>query len=158
MKKIIGLAVLVLIAFQTQAGLELKQNYGVWEHYETNNGSNGKAIVIGLSDVKSNGNVTTAALRCTNEGVNILFFKSLFRNEPGYMATSRIDDGEGFDMDVWIKGTTHWVTIPDEQLEVFKTGRVLMVTLEGTDNKEMVRVSLDGFDKMYENLIPSCEV
>lgn len=157
MKKIIGLVTLLILTFQSQAGLELKQTYGVWEHYESIDSSTGEKIIIGVSGVSSNGDTTTAALRCTNEGVNILFFRSLMRNEPGYMATAHIDNGEDFGMDVWIKGTTHWVTIPDQHIAATKSGKSLTVVLEGSAKQEIVTVPLNGFAKMYDHLIPSCK-
>ncbi|WP_299012917.1 hypothetical protein [uncultured Photobacterium sp.] len=151
------LLAIVLTAFQANAALELKDEYGAWSHYESQDVTTGEPVIIGVSDAKSDGNVETVALRCTYEGVNLLFFKSLKREENGYQAKSHIDNGDTFDMDVWVKGSTHWATIPEKQIESAIKGKQLSVTLEGISGKEVVTVPLNGFGKMYQALIPTCK-
>ena len=61
-------------------------------------------------------------------------------------------------MDVWIKGKTHWATVPVEQLDDFYQANSLKVELQGDTPKfEKVDVSLRGFKTMYQTLIPSCK-
>lgn len=148
---------IALTAFQANAALELKDEYGAWSHYESQDVTTGKPVIIGAADAKSDGDVDTVALRCTYEGVNLLFFKSMKREEPGYKAKASIDNGDAFNMDVWVKGSTHWATMPEKQIETAVKGEKLIVTLQGTSNKEQVTVSLNGFGKMYQVLAPTCK-
>lgn len=147
----------MLIACQVQAGLELKYTYQDWEHYEAETAEPGERVVIGVTEAKGEGMVSTVALRCTYEGVNLLFFKSFDRTESGYSAVSKIDDGEAFNMDVWLKGSTHWATFPNNKLTEARNGNELTVELRGDKRKESVVISLGGFDKMYSEISPTCK-
>ncbi|MET2951991.1 hypothetical protein ABXV17_00610 [Vibrio harveyi] len=155
-QRLIGL--LATVAFSANAGLELTNTYQDWEHYESKNFDTGEAVILGVSSVKSDANVDTVALRCTTEGVNLLFFNGLLREELGYAAKASLDNGQVFTMDVWIKGKTHWATVPVEQLNDFYQANSLKVELQGDAPKvEKVDVSLRGFKTMYQTLIPSCK-
>ncbi|HDM8141856.1 TPA: hypothetical protein P0E33_005295 [Vibrio harveyi] len=155
-QRLIGL--LATVAFSANAGLELTNTYQDWEHYESKSFDTGEAVILGVSSVKSDANVDTVALRCTTEGVNLLFFNGLLREELGYTAKASLDNGQVFTMDVWIKGKTHWATVPVEQLNDFYQANSLKVELKGDAPKvEKVDVSLRGFKTMYQTLIPSCK-
>ncbi|EMB9228401.1 hypothetical protein U9606_005328 [Vibrio harveyi] len=155
-QRLIGL--LAAVAFSANAGLELTNTYQDWEHYESKSFDTGEAVILGVSSVKSDANVDTVALRCTTEGVNLLFFNGLLREELGYAANASLDNGQVFTMDVWIKGKTHWATVPVEQLNDFYQANSLKVELKGDVPKvEKVDVSLRGFKTMYQTLIPSCK-
>ncbi|EOA9035762.1 hypothetical protein ACIMS2_005600 [Vibrio harveyi] len=155
-QRLIGL--LAAVAFSANAGLELTNTYQDWEHYESKSFDTGEAVILGVSSVKSDANVDTVALRCTTEGVNLLFFNGLLREELGYAAKASLDNGQVFTMDVWIKGKTHWATMPVEQLNDFYQANSLKVELKGDAPKvEKVDVSLRGFKTMYQTLIPSCK-
>ncbi|USD56967.1 hypothetical protein [Vibrio sp. SCSIO 43155] len=155
-QRLIGL--LAAVAFSVNAGLELTNTYQDWEHYESKSFDTGEAVILGVSSVKSDANVDTVALRCTTEGVNLLFFNGLLREELGYAAKASLDNGQVFTMDVWIKGKTHWATVPVEQLNDFYQANSLKVELKGDAPKvEKVNVSLRGFKTMYQTLIPSCK-
>ncbi|HDM8147880.1 TPA: hypothetical protein P0E21_005332 [Vibrio harveyi] len=155
-QRLIGL--LATVAFSANAGLELTNTYQDWEHYESKSFDTGEAVILGVSSVKSDANVDTVALRCTTEGVNLLFFNGLLREELGYAAKASLDNGQVFTMDVWIKGKTHWATVPVEQLNNFYQANSLKVELQGDTPKfEKVDVSLRGFKTMYQTLIPSCK-
>ncbi|EPP5330946.1 hypothetical protein ACUSRQ_005201 [Vibrio harveyi] len=155
-QRLIGL--LAAVAFSANAGLELTNTYQDWEHYESKSFDTGEAVILGVSSVKSDANVDTVALRCTTEGVNLLFFNGLLREELGYAAKASLDNGQVFTMDVWIKGNTHWATVPVEQLNNFYQANSLKVELQGDTPKfEKVDVSLRGFKTMYQTLIPSCK-
>ncbi|HDM8166626.1 TPA: hypothetical protein P0E18_004462 [Vibrio harveyi] len=155
-QRLIGL--LAAVAFSANAGLELTNTYQDWEHYESKSFDTGEAVILGVSSVKSDANVDTVALRCTTEGVNLLFFNGLLREELGYAAKASLDNGQVFTMDVWIKGKTHWATMPVEQLNGFYQANSLKVELKGDAPKvEKVDVSLRGFKTMYQTLIPSCK-
>ncbi|MGR5518643.1 hypothetical protein [Vibrio harveyi] len=155
-QRLIGL--LAAVAFSASAGLELTNTYQDWEHYESKSFDTGEAVILGVSSVKSDANVDTVALRCTTEGVNLLFFNGLLREELGYAAKASLDNGQVFTMDVWIKGKTHWATVPVEQLNDFYQANSLKVELKGDAPKvEKVDVSLRGFKTMYQTLIPSCK-
>ncbi|WP_017189512.1 hypothetical protein [Vibrio harveyi] len=155
-QRLIGL--LAAVAFSANAGLELTNTYQDWEHYESKSFDTGEAVILGVSSVKSDANVDTVALRCTTEGVNLLFFNGLLREELGYAAKASLDNGQVFTMDVWIKGNTHWATVPVEQLNDFYQANSLKVELKGDAPKvEKVDVSLRGFKTMYQTLIPSCK-
>ncbi|MFZ3520193.1 hypothetical protein L2D39_17260 [Vibrio harveyi] len=155
-QRLIGL--LAAVAFSANAGLELTNTYQDWEHYESKSFDTGEAVILGVSSVKSDANVDTVALRCTTEGVNLLFFNGLLREELGYAAKASLDNGQVFTMDVWIKGKTHWATVPVEQLNDFYQANSLKVELKGDTPKfEKVDVSLRGFKTMYQTLIPSCK-
>ncbi|EKM18263.1 hypothetical protein [Vibrio harveyi] len=155
-QRLIGL--LAAVAFSANAGLELTNTYQDWEHYESKSFDTGEAVILGVSSVKSDANVDTVALRCTTEGVNLLFFNGLLREELGYAAKASLDNGQVFTMDVWIKGKTHWATVPVEQLNDFYQANSLKVELKGDAPKvEKVDVSLRGFKTMYQTLIPSCK-
>ncbi|BFN34453.1 hypothetical protein VHTUMSATKI_46480 [Vibrio harveyi] len=155
-QRLIGL--LAAVAFSANAGLELTNTYQDWEHYESKSFDTGEAVILGVSSVKSDANVDTVALRCTTEGVNLLFFNGLLREELGYAAKASLDNGQAFTMDVWIKGKTHWATVPVEQLNDFYQANSLKVELKGDAPKvEKVDVSLRGFKTMYQTLIPSCK-
>lgn len=155
-QRLIGL--LAAVAFSANAGLELTNTYQDWEHYESKSFDTGEAVILGVSSVKSDANVDTVALRCTTEGVNLLFFNGLLREELGYAAKASLDNGQVFTMDVWIKGKTHWATVPVEQLNNFYQANSLKVELQGDTPKfEKVDVSLRGFKTMYQTLIPSCK-
>jgi hypothetical protein len=158
MKKHLIAGLLSLFAFNATAGLELTDTYQDWEHYESKSFDTGGAVILGVSSVKSDGNVDTVALRCTTEGVNLLFFNGLLREELGYPAKAVLDDGTRFTMDVWIKGKTHWATVPLTQLESFYSAQSLQVELQGDGSKvELATVSLKGFTTMYQMLLPSCK-
>ncbi|MDK9763497.1 hypothetical protein KI743_15945 [Vibrio sp. D420a] len=158
MKKHLIVGLLLLFAFKASAGLELTDTYQDWEHYESKSFDTGEAVILGVSSVKSDGNVDTVALRCTTEGVNLLFFNGLLREELGYPAKTVLDDGTRFTMDVWIKGKTHWATVPLTQLESFYSAKSLQVELQGDGSKvELATVSLKGFKTMYQTLLPSCK-
>ncbi len=155
-QRLIGL--LAAVAFSANAGLELTNTYQDWEHYESKSFDTGEAVILGVSSVKSDANVDTVALRCTTEGVNLLFFNGLLREELGYAAKASLDNGQVFTMDVWIKGKTHWATVPVEQLNDFYQANSLKIELQGdTPKVEKVDVSLRGFKTMYQTLIPSCK-
>ncbi|MDA0133952.1 hypothetical protein L2D36_18160 [Vibrio harveyi] len=155
-QRLIGL--LAAVAFSANAGLELTNTYQDWEHYESKSFDTGEAVILGVSSVRSDANVDTVALRCTTEGVNLLFFNGLLREELGYAAKASLDNGQVFTMDVWIKGNTHWATVPVEQLNNFYQANSLKVELQGDTPKfEKVDVSLRGFKTMYQTLIPSCK-
>ncbi|MFN1598673.1 hypothetical protein [Vibrio harveyi] len=155
-QRLIGL--LAAVAFSANAGLELANTYQDWEHYESKSFDTGEAVILGVSSVKSDANVDTVALRCTTEGVNLLFFNGLLREELGYAAKASLDNGQVFTMDVWIKGKTHWATVPVEQLNDFYQANSLKIELQGDAPKvEKVDVSLRGFKTMYQTLIPSCK-
>ncbi|WP_199479167.1 hypothetical protein [Vibrio harveyi] len=155
-QRLIGL--LAAVVFSANAGLELTNTYQDWEHYESKSFDTGEAVILGVSSVKSDANVDTVALRCTTEGVNLLFFNGLLREELGYAAKASLDNGQVFTMDVWIKGKTHWATVPVEQLNDFYQANSLKVELKGDAPKvEKVDVSLRGFKTMYQTLIPSCK-
>ncbi|EKO3828419.1 hypothetical protein NTE12_005496 [Vibrio harveyi] len=155
-QRLIGL--LAAVAFSANAGLELTNTYQDWEHYESKSFDTGEAVILGVSSVKSDANVDTVALRCTTEGVNLLFFNGLLREELGYAAKASLDNGQVFTMDVWIKGNTHWATVPVEQLNNFYQANSLKVELQGDTPKfEKVDVSLRGFKTMYQTLILSCK-
>ncbi|HEQ3587602.1 hypothetical protein [Vibrio harveyi] len=155
-QRLIGL--LAAVAFSANAGLELTNTYQDWEHYESKSFDTGEAVILGVSSVKSDANVDTVALRCTTEGVNLLFFNGLLREELGYAAKVSLDNGQVFTMDVWIKGKTHWATVPVEQLNDFYQANSLKIELQGDAPKvEKVDVSLRGFKTMYQTLIPSCK-
>ncbi|EKO3799547.1 hypothetical protein NTE28_005368 [Vibrio harveyi] len=155
-QRLIGL--LATVAFSANAGLELTNTYQDWEHYESKSFDTGEAVILGVSSVKSDANVDTVALRCTTEGVNLLFFNGLLREELGYAAKASLDNGQVFTMDVWIKGNTHWATVPVEQLNNFYQANSLKIELQGDAPKvEKVDVSLRGFKTMYQTLIPSCK-
>ncbi|EKO3831778.1 hypothetical protein NTH52_005371 [Vibrio harveyi] len=155
-QRLIGL--LAAVAFSANAGLELTNTYQDWEHYESKSFDTGEAVILGVSSVKSDANVDTVALRCTTEGVNLLFFNGLLREELGYAAKASLDNGQVFTMDVWIKGKTHWATVPVEQLNDFYQANSLKIELQGDAPKvEKVDVSLRGFKTMYQTLIPSCK-
>ncbi|MHA2826079.1 hypothetical protein [Vibrio harveyi] len=155
-QRLIGL--LAAVAFSANAGLELTNTYQDWEHYESKSFDTGEAVILGVSSVKSDANVDTVALRCTTEGVNLLFFNGLLREELGYAAKASLDNGQVFTMDVWVKGKTHWATVPVEQLNDFYQANSLKVELKGDAPKvEKVDVSLRGFKTMYQTLIPSCK-
>ncbi|WJT09762.1 hypothetical protein [Vibrio harveyi] len=155
-QRLIGL--LAAVAFSANAGLELTNTYQDWEHYESKSFDTGEAVILGVSSVRSDANVDTVALRCTTEGVNLLFFNGLLREELGYAAKASLDNGQVFTMDVWIKGKTHWATVPVEQLNDFYQANSLKVELQGDAPKvEKVDVSLRGFKTMYQTLIPSCK-
>ncbi|EOD9427014.1 hypothetical protein ACJ5M7_005409 [Vibrio harveyi] len=155
-QRLIGL--LAAVAFSANAGLELTNTYQDWEHYESKSFDTGEAVILGVSSVKSDANVDTVALRCTTEGVNLLFFNGLLREELGYAAKASLDNGQVFTMDIWIKGKTHWATVPVEQLNDFYQANSLKVELKGDAPKvEKVDVSLRGFKTMYQTLIPSCK-
>ncbi|CAK6715607.1 hypothetical protein [Vibrio harveyi] len=155
-QRLIGL--LAAVAFSANAGLELTNTYQDWEHYESKSFDTGEAVILGVSSVRSDANVDTVALRCTTEGVNLLFFNGLLREELGYAAKASLDNGQVFTMDVWIKGKTHWATVPVEQLNDFYQANSLKVELKGDAPKvEKVDVSLRGFKTMYQTLIPSCK-
>lgn len=160
MKKIILLA-LLLISNYVYASLELKQTFGDWQYYQTVNAITHENVILGVSDVVSDGAVNTVVLRCTTEGVNLLFLKSLLQYEEGYSAQASIDSAENFDMDVWVKGASHWATLPENQIDAVKSGKRLQVTLQGDGaisgkQLEHLQVSLDGFSAMYDLLRPSC--
>ncbi|ELC3158601.1 hypothetical protein RI851_003616 [Vibrio harveyi] len=158
MKKQQLIGLLATVAFSANAGLELTNTYQDWEHYESKSFDTGEAVILGVSSVKSDANVDTVALRCTTEGVNLLFFNGLLREELGYAAKASLDNGQVFTMDVWIKGKTHWATVPVEQLNDFYQANSLKVELKGDAPKvEKVDVSLRGFKTMYQTLIPSCK-
>ncbi|HDM8055122.1 hypothetical protein [Vibrio harveyi] len=155
-QRLIGL--LAAVAFSANAGLELTNTYQDWEHYESKSFDTGEAVILGVSSVRSDANVDTVALRCTTEGANLLFFNGLLREELGYAAKASLDNGQAFTMDVWIKGKTHWATVPVEQLNDFYQANSLKVELKGDAPKvEKVDVSLRGFKTMYQTLIPSCK-
>lgn len=86
MKKQIMVSLLWMLAFNVSAGLELTDTYQDWEHYESKSFDTGEAVILGVSSVKSKGGVETVALRCTTEGVNLLFFNGLLREDLGYPA------------------------------------------------------------------------
>ncbi|WP_215403077.1 hypothetical protein [Vibrio gigantis] len=158
MKKQIMVSLLWMLAFNVSAGLELTDTYQDWEHYESKSFDTGEAVILGVSSVKSKGGVETVALRCTTEGVNLLFFNGLLREELGYPAKAVLNDGTTFAMDVWIKGKTHWATLPVELLESFYAAESLEVELQGDAPKaEAVTISLKGFKTMYQTLLPSCK-
>lgn len=157
MKNITVFLAMMLMACQVQAGLELKYTYQDWEHYEAETAIPGERVVIGVTEVKSKGQVTTVALRCTYEGINLLFFKSFDRTENGYSATSKIDSGKAFNMGVWLKGATHWATFPKNKLFEARNGKELTVELRGDERKELIIISLNGFDKMYSEISPTCK-
>ncbi|ASG08704.1 hypothetical protein CEQ50_00785 [Vibrio anguillarum] len=155
-QRLIGL--LAAIAFSANAGLELTNTYQDWEHYESRSFDTGEAVILGVASATSDANVDTVALRCTTEGVNLLFFNGLLREELGYTAKASLDNGQAFTMDVWIKGKTHWATVPVEQLNDFYQANSLKVELQGDAPKvENVDVSLLGFQAMYHILTSSCK-
>lgn len=157
MKKMTLFIVTMLIAYQVQAGLEFKSTYQDWEHYEAETETPGERVVIGVTEAKHKEQVKMIVLRCTYDGVNLLFFKSLARNESDYKARSSIDDGAPFYMDVLLKGTTHWATLPNSQLDSARSGYKLTVELSGDDSKESVVVSLLGFTKVYTAVSSACQ-
>lgn len=160
MKKII-LSALLLISNHVYAALELTHTFEDWQHYQMLNPITHENVILGVSDVISDGAVNTVVLRCTTEGVNLLFLKSLLQYEEGYSAQASIDGAESFDMDVWVKGTSHWATLPESQIDAAKLGKLLRVTLQGdgaSSGKQLehLQVSLAGFAAMYNLLLPSC--
>lgn len=159
MFKLVSWSLLYLLPFQALAGLELVATYQDWEHYESPSLDTGKAVVLGVANSKGSISSNMVALRCTTEGVNLLFFKSLPNEQlVGYMAQAYLDDGSAFTMDVWVKGRTHWATVPAQRTSQFLNAERLTVTLSGDDNQtEQVEVSLRGFESMYQQLLPSCE-
>ena len=158
MKKYVLFGLLSICTFNVAAGLELAKTYQDWEHYESKSFDSGEAVILGVSSVKSDGNAETVALRCTTEGVNLLFFNGVSRQEPGYSAKASLNNGSVFDMDVWIKGTTHWATVPIGQLESFYSADSLSVELQGDEQEvEKINVSLRGFKTMYMTLVKSCK-
>ena len=158
MKKQLLLGLLSICTFNAVAGLELANTYQDWEHYESKSFDTGEAVILGVSSVKSDGNTETVALRCTTEGVNLLFFNGLPRQELGYSVSASFKNAETFTMDVWIKGKTHWATVPLDLLESFYSAESLEVELQGDGEKvEKIDVSLRGFKTMYQTLLPSCK-
>lgn len=157
MNKQIIVSLLWMLAFNVFAGLELTDTYQDWEHYESKSFDGKGSVILGIADVNSDGNTETVALRCTTEGVNLLFFNGVLRQEPGYSAKASLNNRSVFEMDIWIKGTTHWATVPLEQLESFHHAESLIVELQGDGTiVESVEVSLRGFTSMYDALIQSC--
>ncbi len=75
-QRLIGL--LAAVAFSANAGLELTNTYQDWEHYESKSFDTGEAVILGVSSVRSDANVDTVALRCTTEGVNLLFLTACY--------------------------------------------------------------------------------
>ncbi len=158
MFKLVSWSLLYLLPFQALAGLELVATYQDWEHYESPSLDTGKAVVLGVANSKGSISSNMVALRCTTEGVNFLFFKSLPNEQLGYMAQAKLDGSQPFSMDVWVKGRTHWATVPAQRTSQFLNAERLTVTLSGDDNQtEQVEVSLRGFESMYQQLLPSCE-
>lgn len=158
MKKQLIIGLLSICSLNAVAGLELMDTYIDWDHYESKSLDSGEAVILGVSSVKSNGTTETVALRCTTEGVNLLFFNGLPRQELGYSAKTSLNNGKTFKMDVWIKGKTHWATVPLGQLESFYSADSLTVEMQGDASKvETVDVSLRGFKTMYQVLLPSCK-
>ena len=158
MKRFLQMLTLCMISYQSYAALELIHTYQDWQHYQSQDVETGEPIILGVSDVSSDHAVNTVVLRCTTEGVNLLFLKSLSYEERGYSAKASVDSGSIFGMDVWVKGRTHWATIPQEKAEEFINGNSLSVTLLGDDNStEDITLSLKGFKTMYETILPSCK-
>lgn len=158
MFKIVRWSLLYLLSFQALAGLELVATYQDWEHYESPSFDTGKTVVLGVANSQGSVSSHMVALRCTTEGVNLLFFKSLPNEQLGYMAQAQLDGSQPFSMDVWVKGRTHWATIPPQKTAQFLAAERLTVTLSGDNQKtEQVGVSLRGFESIYHKLIPSCE-
>lgn len=157
MKRFLQMLTLCMISYQSYASLELIHTYQDWQHYQSQDVETGEPIILGVSDVRSNHAVNTVVLRCTTEGLNLLFLKSLSYEERGYSAKASVDSASTFGMDVWVKGRTHWATIPQEKAEEFINGNSLSVTLLGDDNStENITLSLKGFKTMYETILPSC--
>lgn len=146
-----------MVSYQSHAALELIHTYQDWQHYQSQDVETGEPIILGVSDVSSDHAVNTVVLRCTTEGVNLLFLKSLSYEERGYSAKASVDSGSTFGMDVWVKGRTHWATIPLEKTKELVKGNSLSVTLLGDANsREKIIISLKGFKTMYETILPSC--
>ncbi|CED56687.1 putative uncharacterized protein [Aliivibrio wodanis] len=157
MKRFLQILTLCMISYQSYAALELMHTYQDWQHYQSQDIETGEPIILGVSDVSSDHSVNTVVLRCTTEGVNLLFLKSLSYEERGYSAKASVDSGSTFGMDVWVKGRTHWATIPLKKSEAFINGNSLSVTLLGDANStEKITLSLKGFRTMYETILPSC--
>ncbi len=149
---------LFLIASPTYAALELKHIYNAWEHYESPEIETGKPIILGVSEAIDNNKSKAIVLRCTTEGLNLLFLKSLPYEKRGYQANASVDSTTHFEMDVWVKGTTHWATIPTDHIPTLTQGSTLSVVLSGDNQeKERITLSLKGFDIMYKTILPSCQ-
>ena len=158
MKQFLQILILCMVSYQSHAALELIHTYQDWQHYQSQDVETGEPIILGVSDVSSDHAVNTVVLRCTTEGVNLLFLKSLSYEERGYSAKASVDSGSTFEMDVWVKGRTHWSTIPQEKVQEFISGNSLSVTLVGDANStENITLSLKGFKTMYEKILPSCK-
>ena len=158
MKRFLQILTLCMISSQSYAALELMHTYQDWQHYQSQDVETGEPIILGVSDVSSDHSVNTVVLRCTTEGVNLLFLKSLSYEERGYSAKASVDSGSTFGMDVWVKGRTHWATIPLEKTKELVKGNSLSVTLLGDANsREKIIISLKGFKTMYETTLPSCK-
>ncbi|WP_260260224.1 hypothetical protein [Vibrio intestinalis] len=156
LKQTLITACCVLASFSSAAQLELTQQYQDWQRYEAKSFDGKNTVMLGVTEPSKTGFSDAIALRCTTEGVNLLFFNSVSREELGYSAKTRIDSNASFTMDVWIKGSTHWATVPYEYLEQFNDGSQLTVELQGDMNNDSVTLSLNGFDEMYQALTPTC--
>lgn len=144
--------------FYSHANLLLAQTYGDWEQYQSENKQSNETVVIGVTEAKSDGQARTVAMRCTNEGVNLLFFKSFDYSPRGYQAKGRLNTGENLYFDVWVKGTTHWATIPQEHIDMLSESKYVDVTLIGDNSvSERLEISMKGFKPMYNKLIASCQ-
>ncbi|MDA0148464.1 hypothetical protein [Vibrio sp. LaRot3] len=156
LKKTLITACFALASLPSAAQLELTQQYQDWQRYEAKSFDGKNTVMLGVTEPIESEFSDTIALRCTTEGVNLLFFNSVSREELGYAAKTRIDSNDPFTMDVWIKGSTHWATVPSEHLEKFNSGSQLKVELQGDTNNDSVTLSLNGFNEMYQALTPTC--
>ncbi len=156
MRKILLLSFLLFSSGSALAKLEHKTTYGDWSHFQGAAYESNLPVILGVADVVSDSNIDTVALRCTTEGVNLLFFKVGEREPLGYAAHAVIDNSKPFEMDVWVKGKTHWATIPLSEIERFAAGSSLNVSLNANNQTHIVTLSLDGFSSMYQALLPSC--
>lgn len=145
-----------LVSFSSAAKLELVAEYQDWQRFEAKSFDGKNTVMLGVAEPSQSDHTETIALRCTTEGVNLLFFHSVSRDELGYEAKAQIDSNASFTMDVWIKGSTHWATVPDEHLKQFQTGSQLNIELLGDASNDGVTLSLKGFEKMHQVLVPTC--
>lgn len=145
-----------LVSFTSIAQLELTKQYQDWQRYEATSFDGKSTVMLGVTEPKKSDVSDTVALRCTTEGINLLFFNSVSRENPGYQARASIDSQSAFTMDVWIKGSTHWATVPEHYLTQFQNGKLLSVELQGDNRSDNVVLSLKGFSNMHQALKPTC--
>ncbi len=148
---------LILIPLKVVAELQLAHTYQDWEHYQSHTEEGGEVVILGVSHSQSDRLSDMVVMRCTTEGVNLLFFNSLPYADLGYQASGMLDDKAPISMDVWVKGTTHWATIPQDSLTHWFNAKQLLINLIGDEQQhEQIKVSLLGFHSMYQALLSSC--